>query len=41
VEAREGDGVAWFRMNHAIVDGAGALSKGSLSSGMGPAGWTP
>ena len=27
MEAREGDGVAWFRMNQAIIDGAGSLSK--------------
>jgi hypothetical protein len=40
MEAREGDGVAWFRMNHAIIDGAGSLSKGPLSSVLGPADWT-
>jgi hypothetical protein len=39
MEAREGDGVAWFRMNHAIIDGAGSLSKGPLSSVLGPADW--
>jgi acyl-coenzyme A thioesterase PaaI-like protein len=40
MEAREGDGVAWFRMNLAIIDGAGSLSKGLLSSVLGPADWT-
>jgi Thioesterase-like superfamily len=40
MEAREGDGVAWFRMNHAIIDGAGSLSKLPLSSVLGPADWT-
>ena len=40
MEAREGDGVAWFRMNQAIVDGAGSLSKVPLSSVLGPADWT-
>ena len=40
MEAREGDGVAWFRMNHAIIDGAGSLSKVPLSSVLGPADWT-
>jgi len=40
MEAREGDGVAWFRMNQAIIDGAGSLSKLPLSSVLGPADWT-
>jgi hypothetical protein len=40
MEARAGDGVAWFRMNHAIIDGAASLSKGLLSSTLGPADWT-
>lgn len=40
MEAREGDGVAWFRMNQAIIDGAGPLSKVPLSSVLGPADWT-
>jgi hypothetical protein len=40
MEAREGDGVAWFRMNHAIIDGEGSLSKLPLSSVLGPADWT-
>jgi len=40
MEARAGDGVAWFRMNQAIIDGAGSLSKMSLSSVLGPADWT-
>ena len=40
MEAREGDGVAWFRMKHAIIDGAGTLSKVPLSSVLGPADWT-
>ena len=40
MEAREGDGVAWFRMNQAIIDGAGSLSKVPLSSVLGPADWT-
>ena len=35
MEAREGDGVAWFRLHHAIIDGAGPLS-----SVLGPADWT-
>ncbi len=38
MEAREGDGVAWFRMNQAII--AGPLSKLPLSSVLGPADWT-
>ncbi|SDJ01580.1 MULTISPECIES: acyl-CoA thioesterase domain-containing protein [Bradyrhizobium] len=37
MEAREGDGVAWFRLDHAIIDGAGCLP---LSSLLGPADWT-
>jgi hypothetical protein len=40
MEAREGDGVAWFRMNQAIIGGAGSLSKLPLSSVLGPADWT-
>ncbi len=40
MEAREGDGAAWFRMNHAVIDGAGSLSKAPLSSVLGPADWT-
>jgi hypothetical protein len=40
MDARAGDGVAWFRMNDAIIDSAGSLSKGRLSSVLGPAGWT-
>jgi Acyl-CoA thioesterase N-terminal domain len=40
MEAREGDGVAWFRMSHAIIDGAGFSSKAALSSVLGPADWT-
>ena len=39
MEAREGDGVAWFRMNHAVIDGAEPL-KAPLSSILGPADWT-
>lgn len=35
MEARLGDGVAWFRMNHEIIAGAGPLS-----SILGPADWT-
>ena len=35
MEARVGDGVAWFRLNHAIIEGAGPLS-----SVLGPADWT-
>lgn len=35
MEARLGDGVAWFRMNHEIIAGAGPLS-----SVLGPADWT-
>lgn len=37
MEAREGDGAAWFRLDHAIIDGAGSLP---LSSVLGPADWT-
>ena len=35
MEARFGDGVAWFHMNHEIIAGAGPLS-----SILGPADWT-
>jgi hypothetical protein len=35
MEARIGDGVAWFRLDHAIIEGAGPLS-----SVLGPADWT-
>jgi hypothetical protein len=35
MEAREGDGVAWFRLHHAVIDGAGPLS-----AVLGPADWT-
>jgi len=35
MEARLGDGVAWFRMKHAVIAGAGPLS-----SILGPADWT-
>jgi hypothetical protein len=35
MEARLGDGVAWFRMNQGIIEGAGPLS-----SVLGPADWT-
>ncbi|MCP4616550.1 MAG: thioesterase family protein [Bradyrhizobium sp.] len=35
MEARLGDGIAWFRMNHEIIAGAGPLS-----SVLGPADWT-
>jgi Thioesterase-like superfamily len=35
MEARLGDGIAWFRMNHEIIAGAGPLS-----SILGPADWT-
>ena len=45
MEAREGDGVAWFRLDHAIIDGTEPLaqvplSKLPLSSVLGPADWT-
>ncbi|MEH2551823.1 hypothetical protein V1283_008468 [Bradyrhizobium sp. AZCC 2262] len=40
MEAREGGGVAWFRMNQAIIDGAGPMSSLPLSSVLGPADWT-
>jgi len=40
MEAREGDGVAWFCMNQTIIDGAGSLSNVPLSSVLGPADWT-
>ena len=35
MEARAGDDVAWFRLHHQIIDGAGPLS-----SVLGPADWT-
>lgn len=35
MEARAGDDVAWFRLHHRIIDGAGPLS-----SVLGPADWT-
>jgi acyl-Coa thioesterase superfamily protein/acyl-CoA thioesterase superfamily protein len=35
MEARAGDDVAWFRLNHPVIDGAGPLS-----SVLGPADWT-
>jgi hypothetical protein len=35
MEARVDGGVWWFRLNHAIIDGAGPLS-----SVLGPADWT-
>jgi hypothetical protein len=35
MEARKGDDVGWFRLNHRIIDGAGPLS-----SVLGPADWT-
>src|SRR3982074_154910 len=35
MEARAGDDVAWFRLNHRIIDGAGPLS-----CVLGPADWT-
>ena len=40
MEAREGDGVAWFRLNHAVIDGAESLPMMPLSSVLGPADWT-
>jgi hypothetical protein len=40
MEAREGDGVAWFRMKEAVIDGAGSPSNVPLSSVLGPADWT-
>ena len=35
MEARIGEGVVWFRLDHAIIEGAGPLS-----SVLGPADWT-
>jgi hypothetical protein len=35
MEARAGDDAVWFRLNHPIIEGAGALS-----SVLGPADWT-
>ena len=35
METRTGDGVAWFRLNHRIIEGAGPLS-----AVLGPADWT-
>jgi acyl-CoA thioesterase superfamily protein len=35
MEARDGGDVAWFRLNHRVIDGAGPLS-----SVLGPADWT-
>jgi hypothetical protein len=40
MEARAGDGVAWFRMNHSIIGDAEFSSKAPLSSVLGPADWT-
>ncbi|KRR20186.1 hypothetical protein CQ14_23360 [Bradyrhizobium lablabi] len=40
MEARESHGVAWFRMNHQIIGGAGSSPKLPLSSVLGPADWT-
>ncbi|NOJ41833.1 acyl-CoA thioesterase domain-containing protein [Bradyrhizobium australiense] len=40
MEARQGDGIAWFRMNHNVIDGAGPSSMLPLSSVLGPADWT-
>jgi hypothetical protein len=40
MEARQGDGVAWFCMKEAIIDGDGASSNVALSSVLGPADWT-
>jgi hypothetical protein len=37
MEVRKGDGVGWFRLDHAIIDGAGSLP---LASVLGPADWT-
>lgn len=39
MEAREGDGIAWFRMKEAVIDGAESL-KMPLSWVLGPADWT-
>jgi Thioesterase-like superfamily len=36
MEARTGDDVAWFRLNHPIIEGV----AGPLSSVLGPADWT-
>lgn len=38
MEAREGDGVAWFRMKEPVIDGA--LTGMPLSAALGPADWT-
>jgi acyl-CoA thioesterase superfamily protein len=35
MDARAGDGISWFRLNHQIIDGAGPLS-----CVLGPADWT-
>src|SRR3954451_2514175 len=35
METRTGDGVAWFRLKHRIIEGAGPLS-----AVLGPADWT-
>jgi hypothetical protein len=35
METRTGDGVAWFRLNHGIIEGAGPLA-----AVLGPADWT-
>jgi hypothetical protein len=37
METRQGDGIAWFRLGHAIIGGAGSLP---LTSVLGPADWT-
>jgi hypothetical protein len=40
MEARQGDGVAWFRMNHRVIGGEESSLKLPLTSVLGPADWT-
>jgi hypothetical protein len=41
MEARAGDGVAWFRMNHVIIDGRRVLIEGAAVLGAGTGGLDP
>lgn len=40
MEARQGGGIAWFRMKQTVIDGAESLPKMPLTSVLGPADWT-
>jgi hypothetical protein len=41
MEARAGDGVAWFRMNHVIIDGRRVLIEGAAVLCAGTGGLDP